>query len=120
MFWFKGKEQENYTKEKQIRELSITFPSIRRPNQDDNLFEIVFEIDRKINTLKIYLPSDFPANKPGRVWLYPHYIFFLFLKHLSQFFKWLDQLFIPGWINIKELLDVIRFRLSIIHLLTLW
>jgi hypothetical protein len=66
MFWFnKGKEPENYTKEKQIRELSISFPSLRRPNQDDNLFEIIFEIDRKYNTLKIYLPSDFPANKPG-------------------------------------------------------
>lgn len=64
MFWFKGKEQEQYTKEKQIQDLSGAFPSIRRPNQDNNLFEIVFEIDRKYNTLRIYLPSDFPSNKP--------------------------------------------------------
>lgn len=65
MFWFKGKEQEQFTKEKQIQELNGAFPSIRRPNQDNNLFEIVFEIDRKYNTLRIYLPSDFPSNKPG-------------------------------------------------------
>jgi hypothetical protein len=64
MFWFKGKEPENFTKDKQIRELTTSFPSIKRPNQDDNLFEVVFEIDRKYNTLRIYLPSDFPANKP--------------------------------------------------------
>jgi hypothetical protein len=64
MFWFKGKEPENFTKDKQIRELTTSFPSIKRPNQDDNLFEIIFEIDRKYNTLRIYLPSDFPANKP--------------------------------------------------------
>lgn len=85
MFWFKGKEQEQYTKEKQIQDLSGAFPSIRRPNQDNNLFEIVFEIDRKYNTLRIYLPSDFPSNKPG----YYYYYFLL----LSYFYFSNDFLF---------------------------
>lgn len=84
MFWFKGKEQENYTKEKQIRELTTAFPSIRRPNQDDNLFDVLFEIDRKYNTLRIYLPSDFPANKPGIFRL----IFYIMLISFSSSGNW--------------------------------
>lgn len=70
MFWFKGKEPEQSTKDKQIRELTSAFPSIKRPNQDDNLFEIIFEIDRKYNTLRIYLPNDFPTTKPGEIILF--------------------------------------------------
>jgi hypothetical protein len=65
MFWFKGTQKDESGKEKQIRDLSNAFPSVKRPNQDDNMFELVFEIDRKYNTLRIYLPSDFPTSKPG-------------------------------------------------------
>jgi hypothetical protein len=65
MHWFRSNKDQEPTREKNVKELCASFPSIRRPQDDDNMFELLFEIDRKYNTLRIYLPSDFPANKPG-------------------------------------------------------
>lgn len=60
-----GKKRIDDEKDRQIRELRATFPSIRRPNNDNEVFEIIFEIDRSYNTLRVYLQPDFPASKPG-------------------------------------------------------
>lgn len=58
----KRKEEE---KDKQIKDLRTSFPSLRRPNNDDALFEMLFEVDKKYNTLRIYISPDFPSTKPG-------------------------------------------------------
>jgi hypothetical protein len=60
-----GKKRIDDEKERQIRDLRATFPSLRRPNNDNEVFEIIFEIDRSYNTLRVYLQPDFPASKPG-------------------------------------------------------
>ena len=52
-------------KDKQIKELRTTFPSIRRPNNDDTNFELLFEVGRIYSSLRIYLLPDFPIAKPG-------------------------------------------------------
>ena len=58
----KRKDEE---KEKQIKDLKINFPSIRRPDNDDAIFEIVFEVNRCYSALRIYIMPDFPTSKPG-------------------------------------------------------
>ena len=60
-----GKQKKHEEREKQIKDLRTTFRSIRRPNNDDSVFEILFEVDRMHNTLRIYLLPDFPTSKPG-------------------------------------------------------
>mmetsp|Transcript_35427 Transcript_35427/g.66106 ORF Transcript_35427/g.66106 Transcript_35427/m.66106 type:complete len:422 (+) Transcript_35427:86-1351(+) len=62
--WGKSKPSTDSSKARQVADLAACFPSIRRPNNDDNSFELAFEIDRSTNNLRIWLPSDFPANKP--------------------------------------------------------
>jgi hypothetical protein len=49
---------------KMITPLKSTFPSIRRPNNDDSLFEIKFLVDAQYSSLRIYIPSDFPLTRP--------------------------------------------------------
>jgi hypothetical protein len=65
-FWGKSssKSETDRSKARHIADLAACFPSIRRPNNDDSSFELAFEADRKLNTLRIWLPSDFPSNKP--------------------------------------------------------
>jgi hypothetical protein len=62
--WGKSKSETDVSRTRQVAELLACFPSIRRPTNDDSSFELTFEIERKMNTLRIWLPSDFPANKP--------------------------------------------------------
>lgn len=64
MFW-SNKKKKDEDKEKQIKELKAVFPSIRRPNNDDNLFEIKFVVDNKYSSLRIFIPPDFPSIRPG-------------------------------------------------------
>ena len=52
-------------RERQIRDLRSTFPSIRRPSNDDARFELLFEVGRSYSTLRIYLLPEFPIAKPG-------------------------------------------------------
>jgi hypothetical protein len=58
----KRKEEE---KDRQIKDLRTSFPSLRRPNSDDALFEMLFQVDRVYSTLRIYISPDFPSTKPG-------------------------------------------------------
>lgn len=67
MFWGKKHSHRNSDhndKEKQIKELKSVFPSIRRPNNDDNLFSIQFCVDNKYSALKIFIPAEFPNIRP--------------------------------------------------------
>jgi hypothetical protein len=50
---------------KLINQLTATFPSIRRPNNDESMFEIKFLVDAQYSSLRIYIPSDFPQTRPG-------------------------------------------------------
>ena len=52
-------------REKQIRSLKSAFPSIRRPNNDDSLFEMKFVVDGIYSSLRIHIPADFPLIRPG-------------------------------------------------------
>jgi hypothetical protein len=62
MFWG-GKKKED-DKEKQIKQLKGAFPSLRRPNNDDSMFEFRFTVNSEYNTLRVTLPPDFPSSKP--------------------------------------------------------
>jgi hypothetical protein len=65
MFWGKKKDENKILRDKQINELMVAFPSIRRPNNDDSLFEILFNVGGTFSTLRIYIPHDFPVSRPG-------------------------------------------------------
>lgn len=68
MFWgHKKTKGEDKDKEKQIRELKAVFPSIRRPNNDDNLFEIKFVVNTQYSSLRVFIPADFPNTRPGKL-----------------------------------------------------
>ena len=62
--WGKSKSDTDVSRARQIADLKASFPSIKQPNNDDSSFELSFELDRQYNTLRIWLPSDFPSNKP--------------------------------------------------------
>lgn len=66
MFWGGGKKKED-EKEKQLKQLKYAFPSIRRPNNDDSLFEIRFLVENTHHALRIAIPSDFPTSRPGKI-----------------------------------------------------
>jgi hypothetical protein len=51
-------------KEKQLKQLKSTFPSLRRPNNDDGQFEIFFPVENQQCSLKVFIPADFPTDKP--------------------------------------------------------
>lgn len=63
--FFKKKVDEG--KAKQIRDLRSSFPSLRRPHNDDSVFEMLFEVDKAYSTLRIYIHPDFPNSKPGLI-----------------------------------------------------
>lgn len=65
MFWSAPKKKKDDDKERQIKELKQVFPSIRRPNNDDNLFEIKFVVNNQYSSLRVFIPSDFPNTRPG-------------------------------------------------------
>jgi len=65
MFWGKKKESDSDIKEKSLRELRSSFPSIRRPNNDDTVYELLFEVNSQYNTLRMFFAADFPASRPG-------------------------------------------------------
>lgn len=60
-----GKEKKEDDKEKQLKHMKAAFPSIRRPNNDDRLFELRFTVENQNNTLRISIPDDFPQSRPG-------------------------------------------------------
>jgi hypothetical protein len=60
--WNKKKEDE---KEKQLKQFKYAFPSLRRPNNDDTLYEIRFLVENQHNALRIAIPNEFPSVKPG-------------------------------------------------------
>eukprot|EP01039_Chlorochromonas_danica_P000725 gene725-787_t len=62
MFWGKKKSEDD--KERQLKQLKNAFPSLRRPQNDDNLFEIRFLVDNQNNALRIFVPADFPHIRP--------------------------------------------------------
>jgi hypothetical protein len=62
MFWGKKKDDE---REKHVKQLKNAFPSLTRPNNDDNQFDIKFVIENQRNILRIILPNDFPSTRPG-------------------------------------------------------
>lgn len=62
MFWGKKKDDD---REKLLKQFKYTFPSLRRPNNDDSLFEIRFPVENTYAVLRIAIPSEFPVVKPG-------------------------------------------------------
>jgi len=52
-------------REKQISNLKSTFPSLRRPLNDDSQFEMKVVVDGIYSVLRIYIPADFPQIRPG-------------------------------------------------------
>jgi hypothetical protein len=67
MFWHKKKDDNKALRDKNVADLTAAFPSIRRPNSDDSLFEILFNVAGTFSTLRIYIPHDFPVSRPGIV-----------------------------------------------------
>lgn len=63
MFWGTKKKEDD--REKQLKHLKAAFPSMRRPNNDDNLFELRFTVDNQYSSIRITIPEDFPQSKPG-------------------------------------------------------
>ena len=61
---FKKKDSENEAKDKILRDLRSSFPSIRRPNNDDTMFEILFDINKQFCTLRIFVLEGFPTSRP--------------------------------------------------------
>lgn len=66
MFGFgaKKKDEGKELREKQFRDLRALHPLIRRPNNDDTLYELLFQANSQMSTLRIYIPADFPLAKP--------------------------------------------------------
>lgn len=102
MFWGSSKKKETEEREKTLKELRTSFPSIRRPNNDDTVYELLFEVNRQFSTLRIYIPTEYPVERPGMRWLNfvaaPVYAFFLFVFVVivlqvvgSVTNAWLDQ-----------------------------
>lgn len=60
----RSSDTDSGSRARHVADLVACFPSIRRPNNDDSSFEFSFEIDRNLNTLRVWLPSDFPSTKP--------------------------------------------------------
>ncbi len=66
MFGWGKKLTKEEEREKQITTLKHSFPSIRRPNNDDNLFELKFVVDKQYSALRVIIPNDFPTTRPGK------------------------------------------------------
>ena len=65
MFWGGGKKNDSVDiKEKMLRELRSAFPSLRRPNNDDTVYELLCEANKQYYTLRVFFAPDFPASKP--------------------------------------------------------
>ena len=76
MFWAaKPTKKKEDDKERQVKELKQVFPSVRRPNNDDNLFEIKFVVNNQYSSLRVFIPADFPNTRPGNYG--PFHEFFL-------------------------------------------
>ncbi len=65
MFWSSKKPSREEEKEKHIKGLQHAFPSIRRPNNDDDLFEVRFVVEGQYSSLRILVTGEFPAVAPG-------------------------------------------------------
>jgi hypothetical protein len=67
MFWNSGnsKKKKDDEKERHIKDLKAVFPSVRRPNNDDSLFEIKFVVSNQYSSLRVFIPADFPTARPG-------------------------------------------------------
>mmetsp|Transcript_30100 Transcript_30100/g.66623 ORF Transcript_30100/g.66623 Transcript_30100/m.66623 type:complete len:367 (-) Transcript_30100:107-1207(-) len=65
MFWSSSKSKKKEDdRDKQVKDLKSVFPSIRRPNNDDSLFEIKFVVDNQYSSLRVFIPADFPSTRP--------------------------------------------------------
>ena len=62
-----GKKKELSGKDKNIKDFRKAFPKVRRPYNDDNVMEILFQIKGEYNTLRINIIDDFPITKPGNI-----------------------------------------------------
>jgi hypothetical protein len=65
MFWSSKKPTREEERDKQLKQLKHAFPSIRRPNNDDQLFEIRFVVEGQYSSLRILITQDFPDSSPG-------------------------------------------------------
>ena len=65
MFWSTKKSKPEDDREKLLKEFKNSFPSVRRPNNDDHLFEIPFVVGGQYSSLRIFIPTDFPQTRPG-------------------------------------------------------
>jgi hypothetical protein len=65
MFWSSKKPTREEEKEKHIKGLQHAFPSMRRPNNDNELFEVRFVVDGQFSSLRILVNGEFPNTPPG-------------------------------------------------------
>ena len=108
-----GTRKRDGDRERQIRELTIAFPSLRRPvvdQKDINVFEILFDVNRSYSTLRITLNTSFPGSKPVLQIIGP-------LNH-----SWLDANkvvvgcdLLTTWSRASSLVDVVRTTLSVLQ-----
>ena len=108
-----GTKKRDGDRDRQIRELTVAFPSLRRPvvdQKDINVFEILFDVNRSYSTLRITLNTSFPSNKPVLQIIGP-------LNH-----SWLDANkvvvgcdLLMNWSRTSSLVDVVRTTLSVLQ-----
>ena len=108
-----GTKKRDGDRERQIRELTIAFPSLRRPvvdQKDINVFEILFDVNRSYSTLRITLNTSFPGSKPVLQIIGP-------LNH-----TWLDANkvvvgcdLLTNWSRTSSLVDIVRTTLSVLQ-----
>ncbi len=65
LFWGKKKHVPS-AKERLIREMQMVYPSVRRCNPDDSLFELSVRPSTVPFTIRILLDKSFPDIKPGQ------------------------------------------------------
>jgi hypothetical protein len=64
-------------KDKMIKDLFKSYPRMTKPQKDNSVLEVSFDLQGQYSTLRIFLPHDFPISKPSNTFFY--YIFFIIL-----------------------------------------
>lgn len=112
MFWGPKKKKDEVDKEKQIKELKQVFPSIRRPNNDENLFEIKFVVNNQYSSLRVFIPADFPSTRPGNIFRALASRLSIVLNEkilLVQFYKLPDRSRTLGWTSSSRSMAAKRY-----------
>lgn len=69
MFLFRNsKDDLKESRDRCLRDLKATYPSITQSGYDENLYELVFLIAQERHTMRIQLPIQFPNDGPSRTY----------------------------------------------------